>query len=362
MANEEHVALLKQGVVVWNKWRQKTPDIKVDLTEAYLSGADLGEADLSGANLGEVYLSRANLIEANLSGTKLNRAKLDGADLGAADLSGANLSRADLGEAYLNEANLSGANLSGADLREADMTRTNLIEANLSRADLSRADLGEADLSETVFGDTNLSDVKGLDRCRHSGPSTIDHRTLQRSGPLPLTFLRGVGLPDNLIHYLPSLLNRPIQFLSCFISYSSQDRDFAERLHADLQNKGVRCWFAPHDMKTGDRIRDLIDAQIRVRGKLLIVLSSASIDSDWVEDEVEAALEEERKSENRCTVLFPIQIDDAVNNPARAWAGKIRRTRHITNFSGWKDYDAYQKILDRLLRDLKVAQTEPYAD
>jgi uncharacterized protein YjbI with pentapeptide repeats len=359
MANEEHVALLKQGVVVWNKWRQKTPDIKVDLTEAYLSGADLGE----------VYLSRANLIEANLSGTKLNRAKLDGADLGAADLSGANLSGADLSEAYLNEADLSGANLSGADLsgvnlsgadlREADMTRTNLIEANLSRADLSRADLGEADLSETVFGDTNLSDVKGLDRCRHSGPSTIDHRTLQRSGPLPLTFLRGVGLPDNLIHYLPSLLNRPIQFLSCFISYSSQDRDFAERLHADLQNKGVRCWFAPHDMKTGDRIRDLIDAQIRVRGKLLIVLSSASIDSDWVEDEVEAALEEERKSENRRTVLFPIQIDDAVNNPARAWAGKIRRTRHITNFSGWKDYDAYQKILDRLLRDLKVAQTEP---
>jgi hypothetical protein len=29
-------------------------------------------------------------------------------------------------------------------------------------------------------------------------------------GPLPLSFLRGVGLPDNFIEYLPSLLNQPI--------------------------------------------------------------------------------------------------------------------------------------------------------
>jgi hypothetical protein len=56
-----------------------------------------------------------------------------------------------------------------------------------------------------------------------------------------------------LINYLPSLLNQPIQFYSCFISYSSKDQKFADRLHADLQNKGVRCWFAPHDMAIGAR-------------------------------------------------------------------------------------------------------------
>jgi hypothetical protein len=191
------------------------------------------------------------------------------------------------------------------------------------------------------------------------GGSIIDHQTLQQSGPLPLAFLRGVGLPDNLIDYLPSLLNQPIQFYSCFISYSSKDQKFADRLHADLQNKGVRCWFAPHDMRTGDRFRDVIDVQIRVREKLLVVLSSASIDSEWVGDEVEAALEEERRSENRPTVLFPIRIDDAVKNTDRAWAAKIRRTRHITDFSRWKEHDTYQKVLDLLLRDLKIAQAEP---
>jgi hypothetical protein len=58
------------------------------------------------------------------------------------------------------------------------------------------------------------------------------------------------------LDYLPSLLNQPIEFFSCFISYSSKDQKFADRLHADLQNKGVRCWFAPHDLPIGAKIID----------------------------------------------------------------------------------------------------------
>ena len=89
------------------------------------------------------------------------------------------------------------------------------------------------------------------------GPSIVDHRTLLLSGSsIPLQFLRGCGLPDRLIDYLPSLLEvGPIQFYSCFISYSTANQDFADRLYADLQNNGVRCWFAPHDMHSGKRIR-----------------------------------------------------------------------------------------------------------
>ena len=117
-------------------------------------------------------------------------------------------------------------------------------------------------------------------------PSIVDFQTLKNSDPLPLAFLRGVGLPDNLIDYLPSLLNQPIQFYSCFISYSSKDQEFAERLHADLQNKGVRCWFAPHDMPIGAKIIDAIDEAIRLRDKVLLILSEDAIASDWVEDEV----------------------------------------------------------------------------
>jgi hypothetical protein len=186
----------------------------------------------------------------------------------------------------------------------------------------------------------------------HLGPSTIDFRTLQNSGPLPLAFLRGVGLPDNLIDYLPSIMSQPINYYSCFISYSAKDDDFAKRIHADLQSKGVRCWFAPHDLPIGGKIMDEIDGAIRLRDKLLLVLSEHSIKSDWVEDEVKTAYEEERRRGQ--TVLFPIRLDDAVLETNEAWASKLRVDRNIGDFRQWKVHDRYQESLARVLRDLSA--------
>src|SRR5262249_46826044 len=223
-------------------------------------------------------------------------------------------------------------------------------------ADLSGADLSGADLLRTVFAATSLIKVKGLDHCNHHGPSCIDFQTLERSGPLPIAFLRGVGLSERLVEYLPSLLNEAIQHYSCFISYSSKDKGFAERLHANLQNSGVRCWFDGHDMPIGAKIIDSIDEAIRLRDKLLLILSDAAITSDWVEDaaitsdwvedEVTTAFEEERRRGG--VVLFPVRIDDAVMQTSEAWAAK-RRARHIGDFTRWKERDSYQKIFERLM-------------
>jgi hypothetical protein len=187
--------------------------------------------------------------------------------------------------------------------------------------------------------------------------STIDHRTLARSGPLPLVFLRGCGLPETLIDYLPSLLNQPFQFYSCFISYASKDHAFAERLHADLQNKGVRCWFAPEDMKIGDRLRPRIDETIRVYDKLLLVLSKTSVASQWVEQEVETALARERQQGT--TILFPVRIDSTVMTLETGWPALIRHTRNIGDFRRWKTHGVYQQAFARLLRDLKAAERQP---
>lgn len=118
---------------------------------------------------------------------------------------------------------------------------------------------------------------------------------------------------------------------------------------------GVRCWFAPKDMKIGDKICARIDESIRIYDKLLIVLSEYSIASDWVEKEVETAFEEESRQSK--LVLFPIRLDDAVMATTQAWAADIRRTRHIGDFRQWKNHDDYLKALERLLRDLK-AETE----
>ena len=79
--------------------------------------------------------------------------------------------------------------------------------------------------------------------------------------------------------FIRSLPGAALEFYSCFISYSSADQAFAERLTAGLRAKGVRCWFAPEDLKIGDRFRTRIDESIRVHDKLLLVLSRHSIQS-----------------------------------------------------------------------------------
>ena len=221
----------------------------------------------------------------------------------------------------------------------------------MTRVNLEGADFTLATFRDTVFADVNLARVTGLETCFHWRPSPIDERSLQKSGSLPLPFLRGLGLADVFINYLPSLFNEAIQLYSCFISYSTRDQEFAERLHADLQNKSVRCWFAPHDMPIGGKILDEIDAAIRLRDKVVLILSEHSILSGWVEDEVTKAFEEERKHNK--TVLFPIRLDDAVMDTNEAWAAKLR-ARHIGDFRRWKDHDEYQKSFERVLRDLTV--------
>jgi len=250
VANEEHVERLKQGVAEWNKWREEREDqaIDIDLSHADLSEADLSHAVLNLANLDSADLSKAALIGANLNGANLWGADLSGANLRGARLGGANLDNADLTGANLFEASLSGASLSETILNEAHLVSADLVEAILLRTELRNANLSLARLGETVFANLNLTSVTGLDKCHHWGPSSLDYLTLERSKSLPVAFLRGVGLPDNLIEYLPSLLNQATQYHSCFISYSSKDQDFADRIYADLRNKGVRCWQAAHDL------------------------------------------------------------------------------------------------------------------
>jgi hypothetical protein len=114
----------------------------------------------------------------------------------------------------------------------------------------------------------------------------------------------------------------------------------------------VRCWFAPEDLKIGDRIRVRIDESIRIFDKLLLVISEHSIFSDWVEQEVETALAKER--ERRQPVLFPVRLDNAVMEAQVGWPTLIRNTRHIGDFRGWKKHDLYEGAFRRLLRDLKA--------
>jgi TIR domain/Pentapeptide repeats (8 copies) len=348
MANQEDLDILRQGVATWNQWIKQRQALIFNtsfpkFSSADLSGADLIGANLIGANLRDVVLSHANLSRANLSSVDLSEVNLSGANLTSVDLSNANLSRAVLLEAILSGANLSGANLSGANLNFTDLSHAKLRGTNLSKARIQG----------TIFAQIELHTTKGLMEIQHDGPSIVQLHTvkLPQDGSA-LHFLRGAGVPDEWIDFWRTTTMHPIQYHSLFISYSSQDDTLARRLHADLQDLGVRCWFAPEDMKIGDKIRARIDEAIYLQDKLLLLLSEHALASAWVEDEVEAALEKEQQKQRE--VLFPVRLDESVMQTSAAWAAKLRRTRHIGDFTRWTDLQAYQQAFERVLRDLKA--------
>jgi len=333
MGEKAHLRRIQQPVALWNAWRHNNPDLK---------------PDLSGENLRRAGWRRIVFRKGLGKWASLDRADLSEANLTQADLSGAELSGADF-----SEADLSGADLSGADLTRANLESAILAWTNLTGATLAGANLQFAWLEGTVFFDVDLSRVLALDSCSHHGPSPIDHATLRKSGRLPLSFLRGCGLSDGVIRrYLPAI-RKTQRYESCFISHSSKDSAFAKRLHTNLQNSGVRCWFAPEDLKVGARTRDEIDRSIARYDKLLLILSRHSIRSAWVEFEAEAALEREQREGQ--AILFPVRLDDAVMRLDRGWTAAIRRTRNIADFRNWKDDGPYRASLRRLLRDLRAS-------
>jgi transcriptional regulator with XRE-family HTH domain len=330
--------ILKQGPDSWNSWREEHQGEYLPL-----ANIDLSKANLKGINFSQVSLCQADLSETDLRISNLSEADLRGANLSEADLRGADLRKANLYWADLSEANLSEADLRGADLRKA----------NLIGAELNEAELSEVTFGWTSIGNTDLRRVKGLETIQHNGPSTIGLDAIYRSqGDIPESFLRGTGISDTFLEYMRALTNQPIEYYTCFISYASKDQALAERLYADLQSKGVRCWYAPEDMKIGDNIRHRIDESIRLYDKLLLILSEHSISNPWVKHEVDTALEKE-DNEKRI-VLFPIRLDETVMQSTKSWAAHLRRTRHIGDFTGWKEHDKYQGAFIRLLRDISI--------
>lgn len=100
MANAEHLEKLVQGVLVWNEWRKREPNLKPDLREADLAGRDLRGYDLSGVDFTgaclqgvkldgtilEAMFEGANLLEAVIVRAVLVKCCFDFADLRCSEI------------------------------------------------------------------------------------------------------------------------------------------------------------------------------------------------------------------------------------------------------------------------------------
>lgn len=327
MVNQEYMAQLFYGLEHWNQWRKQNPGLRPDFR-----GANLANMDLRGANLSEADLSAALLNDSNLAGS--------------------NLRKADLRRANLNGANLEGTNLSGAHLGKTTLIGTNFSGTHLNRTNLSGATLGDA-----VFARVDLSKIKGLIEIHHWSPSRVVLHTVHLpQDESALHFLRGSGVPDEWLAVYSATMMAPIHYHSCFLCYDRQDTTLARRLHADLQDQGIRCWLSPKETPLNQENQFQIDSFLHMQEKKLLLLSEYSMNSSWVVEEIRLALEKEIRQQR--PILFLVCVDTSVLETAQVWAGKLRRTCYTADFTQWATPHIYQHLFDRLLRDLRRADEQ----
>lgn len=324
MAVKSHIEILKKGRAAWNEWRAESIRVVPDL-------------------------SYTELINGNFIGFDFSRCNFRGTNASKSDFSITNLKDSDLSNSILNQCNFHGADCQGAnflfsDMSEASLINSRLVETNFNGAFLGNADLSGAFLWQTNLGAVVLTGAKGLNTCRHGGPSIIDHRTVKtmlRSGSYDRDFLAKCGIPERLIDYMPSSIEKPIEYLSCFISYSHKDYQFAKNLYDALTSHGVSCWFDEHEMVGGQSMYKKVDEGINLKEKTILCCSESSLSQSWwVNREIDKALIKEEKlwkqNNSEQLVIIPVALDDFLFS----WDGEkasFLTSRYALDFSGWEN-------------------------
>ncbi len=141
--NKKHLNILKRGVISWNKWREKNPDII-----PVLAGIELNHFDLD----------RINLDRADLRGIKLSRV-----DSRFSSYRMANMRYAHLNQVIFLNSDFSQANIAHSKLRYSNFRNTNLFNSNLYNSKLTKIDLNSANLNKANLNKANIiiSDLSG---------------------------------------------------------------------------------------------------------------------------------------------------------------------------------------------------------
>lgn len=150
------------------------------------------------------------------------------------------------------------------------------------------------------------------------------------------------------------------RFYSCFVSYSHKDEEFVTKFVARLRVAGVRVWFAAEDLHAGKKIHEEVASAISTFDRLLVVLSSNSMASQWVKVEIRRG--RKREVAERRRVLFPISLvsfDELCSwelfdsDLGEDVACELREYL-IPDFSGWKDDKTFDDQFAKVLEGLRT--------
>ena len=93
-----------------------------------------------------------------------------------------------------------------------------------------------------------------------------------------------------------------------FLAFSFKDKEFAEGLAKELQERGIKTWLATREVKPSDNWQLKVKENIQISEYLLAIISKSSIGSYWTQWEFQMAIERERKNKKPC--IIPIIIEN----------------------------------------------------
>lgn len=96
--------------------------------------------------------------------------------------------------------------------------------------------------------------------------------------------------------------------MAAFISYSQQNLAFVESLATRLVAENIPVWLDRWELKVGDSLLTHIQKAITNADFLCVVLSKASVESEWCKTELNAAMT--RELSEKKVVVLPIYMED----------------------------------------------------
>ncbi len=382
---------------------------KLKAGQTNFSGSDFqnksfDNADIDGNNL---LLTSINFGGCSFYNAKFKSTNFSGSIFSNADLSNVTFDRCILIGADFHRANLKGAKFIWGTLEDSFLGTTNLEDVIFIGTSLENSTFGF-----TKFKRTGLGMIRDLDKVKLSplpddapleiranfkgGHITcdIDWETIKLTAQMHALHLseNTKDLPQDVRNEIERVITSPKVFSdfleknntesyfieaywkmikenkkdyeSVFISYSTQNQNFADFIYDRLGNSGINAWYAPKEMAGGKTIIDQIRKAISQQDRLLLILSHESISSNWVANEIRQAYKREKQGKKR--VLFPISIInykelldwELFDSDIGIDLAHHIRSYYIPDFSKWEEetnsdieirklIDALKKIVDK---------------
>ena len=153
----------------------------------------------------------------------------------------------------------------------------------------------------------------------------------------------------------PALVSRVSEDCA-FVSHSSKNRGFIDRLLAYLRDRGIAYFCAPESIPAGSNFYAAIHASIAAPNTIVVpVISARSLDS-W-DFETEMALAFQQAREGKLHGIVAVVIDDCcLNRPSAElphWAAILRAKDQIIDLTGWEDAAQFEAGMATLVDSLK---------